>query len=103
MDQIWDPSGRTSSSLKYHPERANMKTCNIQYDKFNILTGYTDDFFIDKYLDFSGGTHFMYGDLYLIDIDGVFHILKNGSGITYSDFDLNNKNDLIEKYYIQTD
>jgi hypothetical protein len=103
MDQVWDPSGRTESSLRYHPERSNMKTCNIKYEKFNILSGFTTDFFIDKYLDISGNTQYMFGDLYLINIDGIFHVLKNGSGITYSDFDLNNKNDVIGKYYIQTD
>ena len=103
MDEIWNPSGRTYASLKYHPERVNMKTCNIEYEKFNILTGYTNDFFIDKYLDLSGRTHYMYGDLYLINIDGIYHVLKNGSGITYSDFDIDNKNDVIDKYYIQTD
>lgn len=104
MDSVWDPSGETYRSLRYHPERVNMKNCNIVYDnKFNILSGYTTDFFIDKYYDISGQTQYMYGDLYLIDIDGVYHVIKNGSGITYSDYDLNNKNDVIDKYYIQTD
>jgi hypothetical protein len=114
MDQIWDPSGRTESSLRYHPERVNLKTCEIQYEKFNILSGHTTDFFIDKYLDISGHTQFMYGDLYLINIDGVYHVIKYGSDITPSDFDLNNKNDMIVyngtgstiigyKYYIQSD
>ena len=103
MDSIWDPSGRTNSSLKYHPERANIKTCNIQYDKYNILSGYTNDFFIDEYIDISGKTLYMFGDLYLININGMYHVIKNGSGVTYSDFDLNNKNDVIDKYYIQSD
>jgi hypothetical protein len=102
MDQIWNPPDQ-SLSLKYHPERVNMKTCDINYEKFNILTGYTNDFFIDKYLDVSGNTKKMFGDLYLINIDNIYHVLKDGSNVTYSDFDLNNKNDVIGKYYIQSD
>ena len=103
MDQIWDPSGKTEMSLRYHPERVNMKTCDIQYVKYNILSGYTNDFFIDKYIDIDGNTQNMFGDLYLININGMYHVIKNGSGITYSDFDLNNKNDVIDQYYIQSD
>ena len=111
MDQIWydpigDPSGTTS--LKYHPERVNMKTCDIEYQNFNILTNYTKDFHIDWYDDIITGTtisirKYMYGDLYLIKIDNIYHVLKNGTGTTYSDFNFNNKNDVIDKYYIQTD
>jgi len=112
MDKIWDdpigdPSGITS--LKYHPQRVNIKTCNIEYQNFNILTNYSTDFQIDWYYEnspISGQTqtmNYMYGDLYLIEIDGMFHVLKNGTGITYSDFNFNNKNEVINKYYIQTD
>ena len=103
MDQVWDPTGETYRSLRYHPERVNMKRCDVIYEKFNILSGYTNDFFIDRYFDISGHTQYMFGDLYLINIDNVYHVLKNGSGITYSDYDLNNKNDVINQYYIQTD
>jgi hypothetical protein len=38
----------------------------------------------------------MYSDLYLILIDGKYHVLKNGSGITYQTNDINNTNKLID-------
>ena len=91
----------------------NIKTCDINYSTFNILSGYTGDFFIDKYIDCDGNEKYMYGDLYLIRIGDKFHVIRYSSGITYSDLNIGNKNDLITdpvtgdpdsyKYYIQSD
>lgn len=84
----------------------NIKTVNINYDNYNILSGLTSDFFIDRYTDCSEQTKYMYGDLYLINIDGKYHVIKYSSGLTESnDLTVNAitgaHNDW--KFYIQTD
>lgn len=83
----------------------NLYTVNIGFDgDYNFINPVSSDFKIDPYYYCSGLTEkVMYGDLYLIDINGEFHVLKNGSGITYSEKDIYNTNKLIDKYYIQSD
>jgi len=84
-----------------------IKTVDINYNNnYNILSGFTNDFFIDKYVDCEQNNKFMYGDLYLINIDNKYHVIKYSSGSTLQneltinpitgDFD-------DYKYYIQTD
>jgi len=84
----------------------NIKTVNIEYGNFNILSGLTNDFFIDKYVDCSENTKYMYGDLYLINIDDKFHVIKYSSGSTeVNDLTVNSETGAYEdwKFYIQTD
>jgi hypothetical protein len=83
----------------------NRYKINILFDgEHNIIEPHSNEFTIDPYYDCSGDTtRDMFGDLYLINIQGVYHVLKNGSDIIYSDHDTYNKNILIDKYYIQSD
>ena len=91
---------------------SNIKTVDIIYKNYNILSGLTNQFFIDRYVDCDLETKYMYGDLYLIKIDNNYHVIKYSSGITYSSSNTNNKNELIidnsgnvnnYQYYIQSD
>jgi len=91
----------------------NLKSVDINYSNFNVLSGQTSDFFIDKYIDCDGNEKNMYGDLYLIKIDDKYHVIKYSSGLTYSETDLDGKNELMTdsvtgdinyyKYFIQSD
>lgn len=85
----------------------NIKTANINYyNGYNILSGLTNDFFIDKYKDCSGEDKYLYSDLYLIKMDDKYHVIKYSSGMTeYNDLTVNpftgESDDF--KFYIQTD
>ncbi len=84
----------------------NIKTVDINYGTYNIISAVTSNFFIDKYIDCVGDEKYMYGDLYLIRIDDKFHVLKYSSGMTTAnDLTVNpSTGDLDDyKYYIQTD
>lgn len=85
----------------------NTKTVNIKYyDGYNILSGSTNDFFIDKYKDCDGNDKYLYGDLYLIKIDEKYHVLKYSSGMTeYNALTINTTTGEADnfKFYIQTD
>ena len=84
----------------------NLKTVDINYSTYNILSPVDSNFFLDKYIDCNGTKKYMYGDLYLILIDNIYHVIKYSSGMTTANEltvnpvtgDLNNY-----KYYIQTD
>jgi hypothetical protein len=77
------------------------------------VSGISSDFFIDKYIDCNGDEKYIYGDLYLININGDYHVIKYSSGITFNELNIDNMNDLIVnpvtgdiddyKYYIQSD
>jgi hypothetical protein len=101
----------------------NSRTCFINYDAgtnyncrtilnpsgyTNFISGFTSNFSIDPY--YSGDTWYdMYADLYIIEIDGIYHILKNRDGNYYiqSDYAINSfpehleywKGGKISKYY----
>ena len=89
----FDMSGVTFSSV-------NDRTCFINYESgnyncrtflnpsgyTNYISGFTTNFSIDSYY-FGNTVKNMFADLYLIEIDGIYHILKNRDG----------------KYYIQSD
>lgn len=84
----------------------NIKTVDINYNEYNVLSGLTSDFFIDKYKDCDSSYKFMYGDLYLIKIDDKYHVIKYSSGQTevnelIVDPVTGDVNDY--KYYINTD
>lgn len=84
----------------------NLKTVDINYGNYNILSGLTADFFIDKYTDCDENIKYMYGDLYLINIDNKFHVIKYSSGLTETtdltvSINTGAHNDY--KFYIQTD
>lgn len=62
----------------------------------NFVSGYTSNFTIDPYIvsDVTGATwetFTMYADLYLVKIDGIFHVLKkrNGQYFIQSDYGIN--------------
>jgi len=102
----------------------NDRTCFINYQEgynyrcktiqnpsgyTNYISGFTSNFQIDPYYD-NGNIETMYGDLYLIDIDGSFHVLKK-RGLDYfvqSDYAINSYPTFLEywkggkssKYYI---
>ena len=89
----FDMSGITFNQM-------NDRTCIINYQHSNYLcqdfqnpsgytnyiSGFTQNFSIDSYFE-SGKTKSMFGDLYIINIDGIYHVLKQKDG----------------HYYIQTD
>lgn len=110
MDDYWNNITYQNFIKQYG--HSNIKNVSIKYDKFNILSGMTIDFSIDKYIDCNLTTGYTYADLYLIKIDEKYHVIKYSSGITYSTT-TNNKNSLITnsesgdsnfyQYYIQSD
>jgi hypothetical protein len=78
----------------------------------NYISGYTSDFSIDPYYD-EGFKQDMFGDLYVINIDGIYHILKyrNGNYYIQSDYAINSYPNYLEywkggrnsKYYTKKD
>ena len=56
----------------------------------NYISGYTSSFNIDSYFE-NGESKAMFADLYIIDIDGVYHVLKYRDGNYYiqSDYAIN--------------
>lgn len=76
----------------------NKDTCTINYiDGKNYIKFNDPNFSIDFYIDKQGYKNNMYADLYLIEIDGINHILK-------CDKLLNNMTNEYEyNYYIQSD
>jgi len=84
----------------------NIKTVDINYNNYNIITGVTDGFFIDKYIDCDANEKYMYGDLYLIKIDENYHVIKYSSGMTITnELTVNPSTGDINdyKYFISTD
>ena len=90
----------------------NDRTCIINYDSgydymcetilnpsgyTNIISGLTSNFSIDSYIE-DGDVKTMFGDLYIINIDGIYHVLKNKDGIYYiqSDFAINSYSKKLE-------
>ena len=65
--------------ISYQSGNYNCKTYDNPSGYTNYIYGYTDDFVIDPYEVGSISTYDtkdMYGDLYLIKIDDIYHILK---------------------------
>lgn len=116
----FDMSGLTFNSI-------NDRTCIINYETgtnyqcrtiqnpsgyTNFISGFTNNFIIDPY-NIEGETKSMYGDLYLINIDGIYHVLKerNGEYYIHTDYAINSYPDRLEywkggknsKYYINKD
>jgi hypothetical protein len=62
----------------------------------NFISGYTSNFSIDPYDD--NGAKSMFGDLYIIDIDGIYHILKKRGNeyFVQSDYAINSYPDKLE-------
>jgi uncharacterized protein YerC len=56
----------------------------------NYISGYTSSFNIDSYFE-NGESKAMFADLYIIDIDGIYHVLKYRDGNYYiqSDYAIN--------------
>ena len=102
----------------------NDRTCFINYEPgfnyrcqtinnpsgyTNFISGLTTDFVIDPYYE-NGTQKSMFGDLYLIDIDGTYHILKNRNNKYFiqSDYAINSFPEYLEywkggkdsKYYV---
>jgi len=90
----------------------NDRTCNINYQGgnsyncevtqnpsgyTNFLSGYTTNFSIDPYFK-DGKIESMYADLYLILIDGIYHVLKNfdNNYFIQSDYAINSYPDKLE-------
>jgi len=101
----FDMSGLTFNTV-------NDRTCTINYESgynykcktidnpsgyTNYISGYTSNFVIDPY--YSGSTlKSMFGDLYLILIDNVYHVLKNRDGayVIQTDYAINSFPTLLE-------
>lgn len=86
-------------------ETINERTCIINYKNdfdlncvtiqnptgyTNYISGYTSNFSIDPYYE-NGDDKNMFGDLYIINIDGIYHVLKNSGSNYYiqSDYAIN--------------
>ena len=75
----------------------------------NFISGLTSDFKIDSYYK-NGNIETMFGDLYIIDIDGIYHILKKRDNKYFiqSDYGINSYPTYLEywkggknsKYYV---
>lgn len=93
-------------------DSSNSRTCFINYEEgnnyacktfqnpsgyTNYISGFTSDFSIDEYYE-NGQKKVMFGDLYIIDIDGIFHILKYREGNYYiqSDYAINSNPTYLE-------
>jgi len=63
----------------------------------NFISGYTIDFKIDPYYE-NGNIETMFADLYLIDIDGIYHVLKKRDNYYFiqSDYAINSYPDKLE-------
>ena len=68
----------------------NCQTINNPSGITNYISGYTSTFTIDQYYS-DNTTKSMYGDLYLILIDGIYHVLKceDGNYFIQSDYAIN--------------
>ncbi len=92
-------------------ESSNNKTCFINYEEgsnnlcrtfqnpsgyTNYISGFTSDFSIDPY--YEDEDKVMFGDLYVINIDGIYHILKyrNGNYYIQSDYAINSYSTYLE-------
>jgi hypothetical protein len=101
----FDMSGVTLSSV-------NDRTCFINYEEgynyrcrtisnpsgyTNFISGLTSNFKIDPYFE-NGQEQYMFGDLYLIEIDGKYHVLKkrDGNYFVQSDYAINSYPEVLE-------
>ena len=91
--------------------QVNDRTCFINYQEgnykcrtiqnpsgyANYISGFTSNFKIDPYYK-DGNTETMFGDLYLINIDGIYHVLKNRNNdyFVQSDYAINSFPDTLE-------
>lgn len=90
----------------------NDRTCFINYEAgynykcqtidnpsgyTNYISGYTSNFKIDPYYK-DGNVETMFADIYIIDIDGIYHVLKQRNGKYYiqSDYAINSFPTLLE-------
>jgi hypothetical protein len=75
-----------------YQEGTNYKCRTIQNPSgyTNFISGFTENFNIDPYYE-NGQLKTMFGDLYVINIDGIYHILKqrNGNYFIQSDYAIN--------------
>ncbi len=103
--------------------KVNDRTCFINYQKgygyscqtisnpsgyTNYISGFTSNFNIDPYYK-DGNLDSMYADLYVINIDGIYHVIKKRDGKYYvqSDYAINSfptfleywKGGIYSKYY----
>lgn len=70
---------------------------NIVNISNNIITDFGN---IDEYIDSNGNKEHMYADLYLIEIDGIYHVLKNNYTKSKNQF---NETIFSNNYIIYTD
>jgi len=82
----------------------NDRTCFINYNSYqnvsgytNHISGFTSDFNIDPYY-INGGVSTMFGDLYVIKIDNIYHIVKkvNNEYFIQSDYAINSSEIYLE-------
>lgn len=76
----------------YDSSKIYKNTIKIQYDDVtgrNYIVPYDAEFIVDGYIDKDSGLNTMYADLYVISIDGKYHVLKY--------------DEILRKYYIQCD
>jgi PKD repeat protein len=79
-------------------------TVTIVYDdvnKRNNIVSKNNNLLIDEFVDKSGITDSMYADLYLIKINGNYHVIKNDKTTVTDEY--GNIVQYINNYYIQTD
>lgn len=78
--------------------QVNINTITINYndiDGRSYINSTSGNLIINSYIDGSGRTNSMDGDLFLIEINGKFHVLKNIQTLVGSTY--------VNNYYIQTD
>jgi hypothetical protein len=82
----------------FDPLQININTVTINYsdsDGRSYINSVSGDLIINSYVDNSGRTNSMDGDLFLIDINGKYHVLKNSQSLVGGEY--------VNRYYIQTD
>ena len=102
----FDMSGLTFSSvndrtcfINYQEGNYNCRTFENPSGYTNLVSGYTTNFKIDPYYE-NGNVETMFADLYLIEIDGNYHVLKerDGNYFIQSDYAINSFPDSL-KYW----
>lgn len=78
--------------------KININTITIKYnasDGKSYIQSLTGEMIVNPYIDGSGRTNSMDGDLFLIEINGKFHVIKNSQTLVGDEY--------VNQYYIQTD
>jgi len=86
-------------------DRVYDNTVEIVYtgNSYSYIDPIYSGFTVDPYTGCTGESLDMYADLYLIKINDRLHVLRDGSGLTFTNIETNRINGVIDKYFMQSD